>query len=419
MFNVKKIFKNVGPGVITGASDDDPSGIATYSQAGAKFGYGLLWMSLFTLPLMYAVQEMSARLAMVTGRGLSDIIRHHVSGRTVLVLSVMFFIVNTVNIGANLGAMAAALQLVLPGSFFLYLILIAAVVIVLEFFTSYKQYTVILRWLILSLFAYVITAFVTPQDWGAVLRNTLIPNLFRHPDLWMMVVAILGTTIAPYLFFWQASEEVEEEIESGRKNVRSRLGATPAELSKMRADVTTGMVLSNVIMFFIILTTAATLHRAGITEITSAEQAAAALKPLTSQFAFWLFTIGIIGTGLIGVPVLAGSASFAMAEVFGWKEGLEKRFGQAKPFHLTILLAIVLGVLANVIGIPAIDFLIAAAVLNGLLAPVLLWYIIRLADRRDVVGQHRSSWVVRWLGWITFGLMSLAGLVYIGSRLIA
>lgn len=415
MFNVRKVFKNIGPGVITGAADDDPSGIATYSQTGTKFGYTLLWLAPFTLPLMFAVQEMSARLAMVTGRGLSDIIRHHISRRTVLVLSLLFFVVNTINIGANLGAMAAAMQLVMPGSFFVYLVLMAMIVIGLEFFTSYRQYTAILRWLILTLLAYVITAFVTPQDWGAVLRATFLPQLVNHPDMWLMIVAILGTTIAPYLFFWQASEEVEEEISAGRKDIRARRGVTKAELTSMRADVGSGMVLSNLIMFFIILTTAATLHRAGVTDITSAAQAAAALKPLTSNFAFLLFSLGIIGTGLIGVPILAGSASFAMAEVFGWKEGLEKRFGQARPFHITMLAAIVLGAVVNLFGVPAIDFLIAAAVLNGLLAPILLWYIIRLADRREVVGEHRSPPVVRVLGWGTFVFMALAGVVYLAD----
>ncbi len=413
MFNLKKVFKNVGPGVITGASDDDPSGIATYSQAGAKFGYGLLWMSLFTLPLMYAVQEMSARLAMVTGRGLADILRQHTTKRTVLILAFMFFVVNTINIGANLGAMAAAMTLILPGPPLAYLIGFSLAVISLELFTSYKTYTRVLRWLILALVAYVLTAFFTDQYWPAVIKNTLVPSLTSHPDLWMMLVAILGTTIAPYLFFWQASEEVEEEIEEGRTRIQQRRGATQAELQNMRKDVAAGMILSNVIMFFIILTTAGTLFRSGIQDIQTASQAAEALRPLAGEFTFLLFTLGIIGTGMIGVPVLAGSASFALSEVFRWREGIEKSFRQAKPFHLTMVLATVLGAASTLIGISPIDFLIAAAVLNGLLAPILLWYIVRLADRVDVVGEHRSSPLVRRLGWLTFGLMSLAGVIFL------
>lgn len=403
----------MGPGVITGAADDDPSGIATYSQTGAKFGYSLLWLSLFTLPLMYAVQEMSARLAMVTGRGLADLLRQHYSKRTVLVLALLFFIVNTINIGANLGAMAASMTLLFPGPSIAYLLGIAALVICLELFTSYKTYTRVLRWMILALASYVLTAFFTDHDWVSVAKNFFVPVLTGHPDLIMMIVAILGTTIAPYLFFWQASEEVEEEIKEGRTDVPQRLGATAGELSDMRRDVAMGMILSNVIMFFIIVTTAGTLYRSGITEIETAAHAAEALRPLAGDFTFLLFTIGIIGTGLIGVPVLAGSASFALAEVFNWREGIEQSFRQAKPFHLTMVAATVLGAATTLLGISPINFLIMAAVLNGLLAPVLLWYIVRLADRTSVVGEHRSPPGVRTLGWLTFGVMTLAGALYL------
>lgn len=405
------LLQRLGPSIITGASDDDPAGIATYSQTGAKFGYGLLWLAPFTLPLMFAVQEMSARIAMVTGKGLMEVMRQRVRQRHVATMALVFFFANVVNIGANLGAMAEALQLVAPGPFWLWLIVVAGTVLLLEFFTSYRTYTKILRWLVFVLFAYVITAFLTSQNWTHVLHDTFLPSLPSGIGVWAMIVAILGTTISPYLLFWQASEEVEEEIADGRDQAGERRGVSVRELRDMRIDVITGMGLSNIIMFFIIVTTAGTLFAAGVTDINDASQAAAALKPLAGEGAFLLFTLGIIGTGLIGVPVLATSASFAMAEAFQWPEGLEKTFRQARGFHIAIFSAILLGVLTNLIGISTIDFLIGSAVLNGLLAPFVLWHVIRLADHRDVVGEHRSPRPIRWLGWLTFGIMVAAGLM--------
>ncbi len=413
VFNIKKPFAKLGPGIITGASDDDPSGIATYSQSGAKFGFSLLWLAPLTLPMMYAVQEMSARLALVTGRGLASIIRKHISKRTVVVLSLMLFIVNVFNIGADLSAMAAATRLVLPGSTVIWLLVFAIIVAVMEMFTTYKQYVRVLRWLILALFAYVLTAFLTKPDWSEVIFHTLIPIFKPSGDTWMMIVAILGTTIAPYMFFWQSNQEVEEEIDAGRKNLKLRQGATAVELKEMRGDVVSGMALSNVIFFFIVITTATTLYRAGITNIETAQQAALALRPLAGDFTFALFALGIVGTGLIGVPILATSASFAFAEAFGWKAGMEKTYRQARPFYLTILLAILFGVLTNVLGFTSIQFLIAAAVLNGLLAPILLWYIIRLSDSPKVVGVHRSPTMVRRFGWFTFLVMSISAAAFI------
>ncbi len=407
----KSFWRRIGPGIITGASDDDPAGIATYSQAGAKFGYGLLWLAPFTVPLMFAVQEMSARIAMVTGQGLVGALRQRLQQRSLATIALVFFFANVVNIGANLGAMAEALQLVLPGPFWLWLIAVAGAVVVLEMYTSYRTYTKILRWLILALGAYILTAFMTDQEWLHIARNTFVPTLPGGVGVWGMIIAILGTTISPYLLFWQAAEEVEEEISDGRDEAGERLGVSENELRDMRTDVMTGMGLSNLIMFFIIVTTAGTLFVAGMTDIDNASQAAAALKPLAGEGAFLLFTLGIIGTGLIGVPVLASSASFAMAEAFRWPEGLEKTFRQAKSFHLAILTAIGLGVLTNLAGISTIDFLIGSAILNGLLAPFILWHVIRLADDRAVVGEHRSPRVIRWLGWFTFGLMVFAGIM--------
>lgn len=418
MFHPQKFFKKIGPGVITGASDDDPSGIATYSQTGARFGYQFLWLSLFTTPLMMAVQEMSARLGMVTGRGLADILRRHVSVRVVVALSSALFLANVVNIGADLGAMAEALRLIVPGSFWLYLGLFAAVIVVLEIMVPYRRYVNVLRWLTLALFSYVAAAFFIQHDWSAVALGTFVPGLdAADQNTWLMVVAVLGTTISPYLFFWQASEEVEEEIAQGRTKLQQRRGASAKEISNMRKDVALGMIFSNLVMFFIILTTAGTLHRLGITDITSAAQAAEALRPLASNFSFLLFTFGIIGTGLLAVPVLAGSASYAMAEVFGWKEGLSKHYRQAHAFYLTIAVAIGLGALTNAWGIAPIQFLILAAVLNGLLAPVMLWFILRLAERPEVVGPHTSPTAVRVGGWLTFAVMTFAVLVLLNVLL--
>ncbi|MBI4093254.1 MAG: Nramp family divalent metal transporter [Candidatus Kerfeldbacteria bacterium] len=413
MFHPKKIFKRIGPGVITGASDDDPSGIATYSQAGAQFGYQLLWLSLFTTPLMMAVQEMSARLGMVTGRGLAGILRRHVSAKVVLVLSLLLFTVNTINIGADLGAMAEAARLILPISSWLYLIVFAVIIIALEIFVSYRKYVNVLRWLTLALFSYVATAFVIQQDWWSIVQHTLVPTLAAGKDTWIIMVAVLGTTISPYLFFWQASEEVEEEIDSGRTTLPQRQQVTTKELAGMRRDVSIGMIFSNLVMFFIMVATASTLFRFGITDIATAGQAAEALRPLAGSASFILFTLGILGTGLLAVPVLAGSASYALSEVFGWREGLSKSYRQARAFYLVIALAIMLGALTNFLGVSPIRFLILTAVLNGLLAPVMLWFIIRLADRREVVGTHASPRSVRFGAWLTFAVMSISGIALI------
>lgn len=417
MFHPKKFFKKIGPGVITGASDDDPSGIATYSQAGARFGYSLLWMAFFTTPLMMAVQEMSARLGLVTGRGLADILRRHSSVNVVLVLSSLLFVVNTVNIGADLGAMTEALRLVLPGPGWLYLLLIAGLIIVLEVFLSYKKYVNVLRWLTIALISYVAASFFTHPNWLSVLKHTVLPVVSSGKDFWFMMVAVLGTTISPYLFFWQASEEVEDHMVKGKPERAQDKLALEHDLKTMRSDVWVGMVFSNLIMFFIMLTAAGTLYEAGLTHVDSAAQAAAVLRPLPGNAAFLLFALGIVGAGLLAVPVLATSASYALAEVFGWREGLSQTFRQARGFYTTIVAAIVLGALINFIGISPIRFLIFSAVLNGLLAPVILWFIVRLADQRHVVGDYISQPWIRFCGWLTFALMAIAGFVVLVQAL--
>lgn len=407
MFNPKNIFKKIGPGVITGASDDDPSGVIIYSQAGAKFGYSLLWLALFTTPLMMAVQEMSARLGLVTRRGLAALIRRYVSRRVAVVLSLFLFIVNTVNIGADLGAMAAVSKLLHPAPTLVYLGLFGGLIVTLEVFLPYRKYVNILKWLTLALFTYVIAAFYVRVDWAEVAWRTLLPTIGHQPGIIAIIVAILGTTISPYLFFWQSSEEVESNRETPRQ--ASQIGQL---IRTMRLDTVTGMVLSNVIMFFIIVTTAATLHQAGITSIDTAQAAAEALRPVAGDFTFWLFGLGIIGTGLLAVPILAGSAAYALAEVLDWREGLSKHFRQAPTFYLVIIVSIWLGAAMSATGISPVAFLIGAGVLNGLLAPVALWYIIRLASRADVVGAWRSRTIVHVGGWVAWGLMSIAGAVF-------
>lgn len=413
MFHPKKIFKHIGPGVITGASDDDPSGIATYSQTGARYGYQFLWLAPLTTPLMMAVQEMSARLGMVTGKGLAAILKEHVSVKVVLVLSCLLFLVNTINLGADLGAMAEATRLILPGPGWPYLVFFAALIVLLEIFVSYKMYVNVLRWLTLALFAYVIAAFFVSQDWLSVLKSTFVPMMTSNKETWMIVVAVLGTTISPYCFFWQTSEEVEDEIAKGRTTIKKRVGATAKEIKAMRKEVVAGMLYSNIVMFFIIITTAATLHRVGIVDIQTAGQAAEALRPLAGSSTFFLFTLGIIGTGLLAVPILAGSASYAIAEVFGWREGLSKQYRQAHSFYLVMAVAIILGLLLNTIGVAPFQFLVFAAVLNGLLAPVMLWFILRCADDPTIVAEHRSTPLIRIGGWAAFGVMAAAAITLI------
>lgn len=407
-FRPRNIFKSIGPGVITGASDDDPSGIVTYSQAGSTFGYGFLWLALFTTPLMMAVQEMSARLGVVTRRGLASLLRRYVSSRVAKTLSLMLLVVNVLNIGADLGAMAAVSKLLHPAPSWIYLIFFAGMIVTLEVTIPYQRYVKILKWLTLALFTYVAAAVASHPAWWQVFRSTIIPSLPHSPGAIAMVVAILGTTISPYLFFWQSSEEVEEEGRTPRQAAQ----ITPV-LKRMRVDTIIGMLLSNIIMFFIIVTTAATLHQAGITSITSAQQAAEALRPIAGNLTFLLFSVGVIGTGLLAVPVLAGSAGYAVAEVSGWREGLSKHYRQAPAFYGVIIAAVWLGAAISATGISPIHFLILVAILNGLLAPIVLWFILRLASRADVVGAFTSRPLVRTAGWITWGLMTVAAVTYI------
>lgn len=412
MRRLKKLLKKLGPGFITGASDDDPSGIATYSQTGSQFGYSQLWTALFSFPFMTVVQEMCGRIGMVTGKGLAKVIKENYS-RTILFGAIaLLCIANTINIGADLGAMAAAGQLLIGFPFLVWLLAITIISLILEVFISYRTYAKFLKYLTLSLFAYVATAFVIKQDWGTIVVSTLIPHFSFSKAYLLNIVAILGTTISPYLFFWQANEEVEEEILDHKliedSTIKPRINK--GDIRKMRLDTFLGMLFSNVVMFFIIVTTASTLGSHGLTSISTSDQAAAALRPLAGNLAFLLFGAGIIGTGLLAIPILAGSASYALAEVFNWKAGLGKKFKQAKAFYIIIIISTLLGVLVNFTPITPFQMLYYTAILNGLCAPPLLVMIMLISRNKKIMGKHTNSRFGNIMGWIITGAMSLAAI---------
>lgn len=419
MKKIKKLLKLIGPGFITGASDDDPSGIATYSQTGALFGYGQLWTMPFLLPFMTIIQEMCGRIGLITGKGLAGVIRHHYSKWILYLAMSLLVLANTINIGTDLGAMAASAQLIFGIPFIFWLIIMTITTLILEIFVSYKVYVKFLKYLTFSLLAYMITAFIVRQEWQEVLRSTLIPLFLPTKEYFMNLVAILGTTIAPYLFFWQADEEVEEEI--AHNKLRSfGVGVpriTPKDISNMRLDTFIGMFFSNLIAFFIILTTAATLNRAGITDINSTHEAALALKPLAGEFAFILFAMGIIGTGLLAVPILAGSASYAISETFGWKEGLYRKITTAHGFYGVIILATLVGFLINFIGINPIKALYYTAVINGLAAPILIVLILFIANNKRILGPRTNGWFSNTLGGLIVLLMSTAAIALLWQLL--
>ncbi len=411
-----KFFKKLGPGIITGSADDDPSGIATYSAAGAAFNYKLLWASLFTLPLMVVVQEMCARIGMVSGQGLAKTFKAVFSRKILLASVLLLFLANTFNIGADFGMMSASLKLLSPKvSYYFLIVLVAAVTLFLEIFLSYKTYFHLLKWLCLSLFAYWLTALLVVTDWPEVLKSTFIIHWVWSADFLMILVAFLGTTISPYLFFWQSSEEVEEEIALGRSNLKQRQGASKKEISQMRADVWSGMIFSNLATFFIIVTTAATLHQNGIWQINTAAEAASALRPLAGDLAYWLFALGIVGTGLLAIPILAGGVAYALAEVFNWREGLSFKWRQARGFYAIMAAAVVFGCLMNFLGLPPIKALIYSGVFNGLSAPIFIFMILRTANNESIMGKFKNSPLVNFFGWLTFIFMATAGAAFLIS----
>lgn len=413
-----KFWHQLGPGLTTGAADDDPSGIATYSQAGSQFGFQLLWLSAFTFPLMAVVQEMCGRIGLVTGRGLAANIRINYPRAVLYACTLLLFAANVFNIGADLGIMAKATQLLAPKvPFGLLLVGFTVLSLGLQIFVSYARYAKLLKWLALVLLAYVLTAFVVPNvNWGDVLKHTLIPSMKFSKAQLLLICGILGTTISPYLFFWQSSQEVEEEITEGKKSIRLRQqDASPTLMRRMRVDTWVGMFFSNLVMFFIILTGGAVLHAAGLTNVQSAADAASALKPLAGQGAFLLFTIGIVGIGLLAVPVLAGSAAYAIAESFRWKEGLYRKLKSAYAFYGVIAIAMLVGFGLNFVGLNPISALIAAAILNGIVAPIILYFIVSLSSRKNLMGEYVNSRWVRWLGWFTTIAMGTVAVASIGA----
>lgn len=401
----------MGPGLITGASDDDPSGIATYSQAGARYGYALGWVLLLTYPLMCAIQQVSAEIGRVTGRGLAGNMRLHSPVWLLRGLVGLLVVANVINIGADLGAMAASLNLLVPGPMLLYVAGFAIVSVLLEVFLRYSRYVTVLKWLTLSLFAYVATVFIVQVPWRDVALGLVLPNVSWSSDYLTVIVAVLGTTISPYLFFWQAGQEVEDEREmAGARPLLRAPEQAEDEFARIRLDTYVGMGFSNLIALFIVITTAATLHTHGVTDIQTSSQAAEALRPIAGRFAFVVFAIGIIGTGLLALPVLAGSAAYALGEAMGWHVGLGRRPGRAKLFYLTIAVATVAGALLNFTALDPVKALFWSAVVNGVVAVPVMVTMMILASRRDVMGPYTLGPTLRTFGWLATAAMLVASI---------
>jgi NRAMP (natural resistance-associated macrophage protein)-like metal ion transporter len=412
-------FQILGPGLITGASDDDPSGIATYSQAGAQFGYSLGWTLLLTWPLMSVIQEISARIGRVSGRGLAGVIKRHYAPAVLYVLVALLVIANTINLGADLGAMAASLTLVIGGPQLIYVALFGVVSVLLEVFLSYSRYVSYLKWLTLSLFAYVGLAFVVDVPWGEVAYNLIVPSISLDPAYLTVVVAVLGTTISPYLFFWQAGQEVEEmKAHRGAQPLLRKPAQAKREFERIRIDTYLGMGLSNAVGLFIVITTAATLHAHGVTDIQTSAQAAEALRPIAGRFVFLAFALGIIGTGMLALPVLAGSAAYALGEAVGWPVGLACKLGRAREFYAVIVLATLIGIALNLVSLDPIKALFWSAVINGIVAAPVMAIMMHLASRKVSMGSFTLSWPLEVIGWaatLVMGSAAIAMFATIGS----
>jgi len=409
-------LERLGPGLITGASDDDPSGIATYSQAGAAFGFSLLWTMVFSFPLMCAIQEISARIGRVTGRGIAGNLRRHYSAWLLYPVVVLLVLANTINLGVDIGAMGAALQLLIGGPALLYAIGFAALCLTLEVFIKYQRYSQYLKWLTIVLFSYVLTAFFVKIPWRQVAMGTFIPTFSRDGNYWAIFIAILGTTISPYLFFWQASQETEEiRDHPDQEALKQDPSQAPVQLGRIRFDTITGMFLSNTVAFFIVLAAAATLHANGITDIQTANQAAEALRPLAGRLAFTLFAVGIIGTGLLAVPVLAGSAAYAIGEALKWPTGLDRKPLDAKGFYAVLSAATLIGLAINFPGVERhlhvtpIKALYVCAIINGVVAVPIMVVVMMMAGNTKVMGKFKlAPGMLRNIGWAATAVMLLA-----------
>ncbi|MBV8776947.1 MAG: divalent metal cation transporter [Alphaproteobacteria bacterium] len=398
----------LGPGLVTGAADDDPSGIATYSQVGAQFGYGMTWLMLFSFPLMAAIQEISARIGRVTGQGIAANVGKHYSAWLLRFIVVLLIVANVINLGADLGAMGAAVKLVVGGPAQVYVVVLAVFCAALQIFVQYQRYASILKWLTLALFAYVATVLIVDVQWGDVAFNTVVPHIQWTTDFLTSAVAVLGTTISPYLFFWQASEEAEDErVDPAAEPLLDAPEQARREIRRMRIDTWFGMGLSNIISFCIIVTAAATLHAHNVTDVQTSEQAAQALRPIAGNFAFFVFALGIVGTGLLAIPVLAGSAAYALAEMLGWPAGLSEQPRQAKAFYATIAIGTLLGVGFNFFSIDPVKALFYTAVINGVVAVPLMIVMMVMTVQPRVMGEFTLPRPLWLLGWVSTGAMAL------------
>jgi NRAMP (natural resistance-associated macrophage protein)-like metal ion transporter len=410
-FSVAQLLWRLGPGLITGAADDDPSGIGTYSQVGAQFGYGMLWTVIFSYPLMSAIQEISARIGRVTGAGIAGNIRRYYSKPLLYIIVALLLIANICNLGADIDAMGSVATLLLPGPAGLYVALFGAISLLLQIFVPYSRYVKYLKWLTVVLFAYVITSIVMREPKGAALRATFLPSISFHRDYFTALIAVLGTTISPYLFFWQASEEVEEVTTHAiQKPLLIAPDQGPEQLQRIRFDTYFGMAVSNLVAFFVILTAAATLHAHGILDIQTASQAAKALEPLAGHFAFLLFALGIIGTGLLAVPVLAGSAAYGVSEAFQWTASLQKKPKQAVRFYATIAVATLIGLGLTFLHINPMKALVWSAVINGIVAVPVMVMMMVLTQNPKIMGKFTLPPYLRWVGWLATAVMLLASL---------
>ena len=407
---VKELLKIAGPGIITGAADDDPSGIATYTQTGAQFGYGQLWTALLVLPMLIAVQEACARIGAVTGKGISAVVKERYSKQVLYGMLALIVVANTINLGADLGAMGAAAQLIVPVNLTVLVLFFTALILVLEIFTSYKTYARILKWLCVTLFSYVITVFLVKEPWGTILRATFVPHIEFTAGFFFIITGVIGTTISPYMFFWEASEEVEEE-KSKKMIHNGKPAVTKLFLKRLRVDNFLGMVSSQIAAWCVIVVAATVLNHNGITHITTAADAAKALEPLVHTFphagflAKLIFAIGIVGLGFLAVPVFSGSASFALSEALNWSSGLNLKLKRAHGFYGVITVATLLGLMINFIGINPMHALVVTAVINGVVAVPFIFLIARIARNQEVMGEYRSGMLSNVLVWTAFSFM--------------
>lgn len=414
-YRIRKFFALLGPGLTTGAADDDPSGIATYSQTGAQFGYGQLWTALYMLPFMTAVQEACARIGLVTGRGIGSLLKEHYSKTVLYSVIGIVVVANTINIGADLGAMAAAAQLLVPVPFLLLTLFFAVAILLLEIFTSYRAYSRILKWLAVTLLAYPLTLFIVHQPWRVILKATVLPHFEFNFAFLFIITGVVGTTISPYMFFWESAQEVEESAEA-RRVTHQPATVDRAQIRRMRLDNAFGMLLSELATWSIIVVAATVLHNSGVTDVKTAADAAKALEPLVQTFpnagflAKLIFSLGIIGLGLLAVPVLSCAAAYPLCEAFNWRSSLNLKWNKARAFYTIIIIATLIGLLMNLAGINPVKALVYAAVLNGVAAVPLLYLIIRLAGSEKIMGTYKNGWLSSVLLWATFAAMGLAAL---------